>query len=216
MSEVEKLILSKDFSYLHPLFYNHPLALRCELETALKPSKLSVKHSYENALKIFDILFPNGADALFFDYYIFDYSVANEEEKRDETQIKSTVEHFESDIRFLSYYQNKYRHKVIKGLEKCENFYEYLLSRNRVVCYADEIGFEYKKLIKMLVSVDISYTKHKEVHFVSFQNECILSIYDDMGCDIVFTTKEKYREFFDKLKAYLFDYDLEEMKKRYI
>ncbi|MBO7555412.1 MAG: DUF3885 domain-containing protein [Neisseriaceae bacterium] len=43
----------------------------------------------------------------------------------------------------------------------------------------------------------------------------MLSIYDDRGCDIVFATKEKYQEFYNKLQKYLLEYDLEEMKKRY-
>ena len=52
------------------------------------------------------------------------------------------------------------------------------------------------------------------IHFVSFENECIMSIYDDRGCDIVFATKEKMQAFFGKLEPYLLAYDMEEMKKR--
>ena len=53
------------------------------------------------------------------------------------------------------------------------------------------------------------------VGFVSFENECILSIYDDRGCDIVFATHEKLREFYPLLKPYFLTYDAEEMARRY-
>ena len=32
--------------------------------------------------------------------------------------------------------------------------------------------------------------KGYEIGFVSFRNECILSVYDDRGCDVVFATHE--------------------------
>ena len=50
---------------------------------------------------------------------------------------------------------------------------------------------------------------------MSFENECILSIYDDRGCDIVFATKEKMREFYNKLNPYFLEYDAEEMSRRF-
>ena len=55
----------------------------------------------------------------------------------------------------------------------------------------------------------------REVGFVSFENECILSVYDDRGCDIVFATREKMNAFYHKLRPYFLNYDLDEMEKRH-
>ena len=57
--------------------------------------------------------------------------------------------------------------------------------------------------------------KGHEVGVVSFQNECIMSVYDDRGCDIVFATHEKMKEFYHTLEPYFLSYDAEEMKKRF-
>ena len=51
--------------------------------------------------------------------------------------------------------------------------------------------------------------------FVSFDNQCIFSVYDDRGCDIVFFDVEKYKEFYIKLEQYFLDYDRETMRKTY-
>ena len=53
-----------------------------------------------------------------------------------------------------------------------------------------------------------------DTSFVSFENECILSVYDDRGCDAVFADKEKMCEFYPLLKPYFLEYDIEEMQKR--
>ena len=53
-----------------------------------------------------------------------------------------------------------------------------------------------------------------EISLVSFANECILSVYDDRGCDIVFAVPEKLREFYPLLEPFFLAYDAEEMKKR--
>ena len=49
---------------------------------------------------------------------------------------------------------------------------------------------------------------------MSFENECIYSVYDDRGCDVVFFTHGKMKEFYNKLKPYFLDYDIEEMERR--
>ena len=48
-----------------------------------------------------------------------------------------------------------------------------------------------------------------------YQENSDLSIYDHRGCDIVFATKEKMREFYNKLKPYFLEYDAEEMSRRF-
>ena len=53
------------------------------------------------------------------------------------------------------------------------------------------------------------------VSFVSFDNQFIFSVYDDRGCDIVFFSNEKYKEFYLKLEQYFLDYDREKMKETF-
>jgi len=73
-SKVEALICDREFSYLQPYFYNNPYALRCEL--GVGEGVQYHKNAKERALKIYNILFPHGADAIFFDYYVCDYSTS--------------------------------------------------------------------------------------------------------------------------------------------
>ena len=53
-----------------------------------------------------------------------------------------------------------------------------------------------------------------EISLVSFENECIFSVYDDRGCDVVFMTYEKMKAFYPALRPYFLDYDLAEMERR--
>ena len=69
---IEKLILDRDFVYLQPYFYNNPFALRCEL--GIGRGKEYEKTAKRRAEEIYGILFPKGADAVIFNYWIYDYS----------------------------------------------------------------------------------------------------------------------------------------------
>mgnify|MGYP003328298675 CR=1 FL=1 len=61
----------------------------------------------------------------------------------------------------------------------------------------------------------ITLTTLPTANVVSFANECIFSVYDDRGCDVVFMTREKVREFYHQLQPYFLEYDVQEMEKRY-
>jgi len=219
-SKVEALICDREFSYLQPYFYNNPYALRCEL--GVGEGVQYHKNAKERALKIYNILFPHGADANFFDYYVCDYSTSGEaEEKAYDDDVFNYEEYTESyinfevrQLRFLYRYQGKYRHNVVRDLktyEKQGSEYAERERRNRIICYSDGKGFDYDSLIDLQIA-----EKGYDISFVSFDNECIYSIYDDRGADAVFVTREKMRRFYPILKPYLFDYDAEEMEKRYL
>ena len=212
-SKVEQLILDKNFAYLQPYFYNNPYSLRCELGIG---TKKYMKNAKKRAIDIYNILFPCGADAIFFNYWIYDYCDCGNAEKEiyeSDQVIKDIINHRISgvaeNLRFLSVYQMNYRHYVLKNLETYHDDDENV-RRNRVICYRDNQEFDYNRLIDS----ELNSNGH-EVSFVSFENECIFSIYDDRGCDIVFATKEKMKEFYDKLKPYFLPYDVEEMKRRF-
>ncbi|MBR2971058.1 MAG: DUF3885 domain-containing protein [Clostridia bacterium] len=199
-SKIEKMVSDTSFSYKQPWFYNHSFALRCELGIG-DSKRVYLKNAKKRAFEIFDILFQNPPDAIFFDHYVEDLSLL------DEININNTIGYFKKDIRFLAQHINKYEKTVIFNIPLDED--EDSVQKNRIICYTDA-KYPYKKR-----AIENFHGGARTVHFVSFENECILSIYDDRGCDIVFATREKMREFYDKLKPYFLEYDAEEMSKRF-
>jgi len=79
-SIVEKKICSNDFQYLQPYFYNNPYALRCELGIG-DTTEEYMESAKRRATEIYHILFPNGADAIFFNYWLYDYCGSGDAEK---------------------------------------------------------------------------------------------------------------------------------------
>ena len=218
-SIVEKMICSRDFFYMQPYFYQNPYALRCELGIG-DTNEAYLKNAHERAMAIYHILFPKAADAIFFNYWLYDYSDSGEAEilqfadLEPEDIIENRICAEAEQLRFLSEYQLHYRHFTVRDLPTYEEPDDYDYGwhrRNRVICYADGKNFDYENLI----SNQIYQTHARDVSFVSFENECIYSVYDDRGCDIVFMTQEKLKEFYYKLQPYFLEYDLEEMQKRF-
>ena len=72
-SKVERLITDKSFDYLQPYFYNNPFALRCELGIG-KTHEEYMRQARERAIRIYNILFPDKADAIIFNQWIYDWS----------------------------------------------------------------------------------------------------------------------------------------------
>ena len=217
MSLVEEIICSRDFSYLQPYFYNNPYALRCELGQG-DDHREYMAAALRRALEIYHILFPKGADAICFNYWLRDDcdSGPAEQDECDETMEESLAHALEVEgkkYRFLRENQFRYRHMTIRNLptydEPDDPDYG-LTRRNRVVCFSDGKGFDHEALLRN----EISWEGY-EVSFLSFENECIFSVYDDRGCDIVFMTREKLREFYHKIEPYFLDYDREEMERRF-
>ena len=180
-----------------------------------------MKNARERAASIYHILFPQKADAIIFNYWMYDWSDTGDAEKRlfdgDPGDISRIIDQRlgaeTRALRFLSEMLMDYRHVSVKDLKTYDDPTDADAGssrRNRIVCYADDIGFDDLDMIEKQIKDD----KNSEVSLVSFQNECILSVYDDRGCDIVFSTYEKMREFYPLLKAFFLPYDLEEMEKR--
>lgn len=68
-SIVEEQICSPDFQYLKPWFYSNPYALRCELGIG-DTNEEYMRNAKKRAFEIYHILFPKGANAIFFDHWI--------------------------------------------------------------------------------------------------------------------------------------------------
>lgn len=198
-SDIEKCLLDRDFAYLRPWFYQNPHALRCELGQG-DDTESYMHNAYRRAKEIFAILFPDGQpDAVIFDQYVY------------EIPIREPYAHKE---RAFFNRMTARRHVIVPNLRTHEDGdpeEEKTYTRNRVVSYRDTEDFPVHRLIRRCI-----WEQHlAPVGLVSFENECILSIYDDRGCDIVFATHEKLREFYPPLKHYFLDYDAEEMARRY-
>ncbi len=198
--------MDRDFAYLRPWFYENPHALRCELGQGAD-AKTYMHNAYRRAKEIFAILFPDGQpDAVIFDQYVY------------QTPIRQPYAHKE---RAFFNRMTTRRHVIVPNLRTyedddiasgyAERGEEKTYTRNRVVAYRDTEDFPVARLIRRCIWEQ----QYAPVGFVSFENECILSIYDDRGCDIVFATREKLREFYLLLKSYFPEYDAEEMARRY-
>lgn len=219
MSKVEEQILRQDFDYLHPYFYNNPYALRCELGIG-NTTEEYLSQARQRANAIYDILFSHGADAIIFNYWINDWADSGEAEGKDyESEeivagiIDRRIQAESNSLRFLSEHMMKYRHVAVKNLKTYDepgNPDFDSRHRHRIVCYSDGIGFDDRGLIEKQISDGGS----QGVSLISFENECIFSVYDDRGCDIVFMTYEKMKAFYPALRPYFLDYDLAEMERR--
>lgn len=209
-SVIEELLLDPEFDLLRPLFYTNPYALRCELALGETWDE-RMKSARQRARQIYEILFPNGADAITFDYMY---------DSKDPKEMKRVARILPSSLK-------KYRHACIKGLrtgdegdEECESW-----RRDRILCYSDGIGFDDLAVIDKQIYEEAgvddgllpkAYRGLKaDISLVSEKNECLMFVYDDRGCDIVFATHEKLREFYPLLRPYFLLYDLEEMELRY-
>ena len=218
-SIVEKKLCSNDFQYLHPYFYNNKYALRCELGIG-DTAEEYIENAKRRALEIYHILFPNGADAIFFNHWLYDYCDSGDAEKHvydsdldPEGVIENRLEFEIEKLKFLSYYQLNYRHFTVRNLatyDEPDDVDYGRQQRNRVICFSDGAEFDYRHLIEQ----EIEVVNGHEVSFVSFEHECIFSIYDDRGCDVVFMTHDKLKEFYNKLQPYFLEFDCEEMERR--
>lgn len=213
-SMIEGLILDKSFDYLQPYFYNNPFALRCELGIG-KTQEKYMRHARERAKKIYDILFPQKADAIIFNQWIYDWSDSGDAEKHEygnhaEDVVANRIKTETDALRFLLESMMNYRHVSVKGLKTYDDPGDSDIRRNRIVCYADDNGFNDLELIEKQIADE----NNSEVSLVSFENECILSVYDDRGCDIVFSTYKKMLQFYQQLEPFFLDYDRELMEKR--
>lgn len=214
ISKIETMILDSTFDYLQPYFYNNPYALRCELGIG-DTNEEYMRQARKRASEIYRILFPNKADAIVFNQWIYDWSDSGNAEKEEygdnaSEMIEDQLNNETRALRFLLEKMMNYRHVSVKGLKIYDDPADDAVRRNRIVCYADNTGFDDLALIEKQIADE----NNSEVSLVSFENECILSVYDDRGCDIVFSTYEKMREFYPLLEPFFLKYDCETMKKR--
>lgn len=205
LSDMEKMILDRDFKYEPPYFYNNKLALRCELGIGDTDEEY-LQNAKDRAAAIYKILFENGVDMFFFDSYIYDFDF-DAGEKAYINNITAMVKRL---LKFSLGYQKKFKHKVVRDLPVDEYDRVDICRRNRICCYPDEKFDAIKAL-----NAQIDSQENPTVHLVSTLNNCIFTVYDDRGCDIVFYDKSNFVKFYPLLKKYCLEYDLDLMEQRY-
>jgi hypothetical protein len=213
-SKIEAMILDRAFDYIQPYFYNNPYALRCELGIGDTREEY-MSQARKRAKEIYNILFPKKADAIIFNQWLYDWSDSGSAEKNEygdnaSEMIENRLDRETRALRFLLENMMNYRHVSVKRLKTYDDPADDDIRRNRIVCYADDTGFDDLDLLEGQIKDE----NNSEVSLVSFENECIFSVYDDRGCDIVFSTYEKMREFYHFLEPFFLEYDREIMKKR--
>jgi len=185
MNEVKKAIYNNKFSYEEPWFYNYDYALRCAL--GIGDGIEVIKSATERAKEIIIILFNQEVDCFFVDQYIY--------------------EGFDEDIS-IKEYKSRFSYDVIENIEIKSDDDDLPLIINRYIFYPNI------NIVDELISINIDSNDKPYINMVSFENECIFTIYDDRGCDIVFFDNNKYLEMYNKLSNYLLEYDIQLMKER--
>lgn len=206
MNELEKLILDRDFVYDPPYFYNNSFALRCELGIGNDDTQY-VAAAKSRAAEIFGILFERGVDLFFFDNYIYDYDYSTDDDIAA-SYANSIIAFEKRRLRFALNCQKKYRHTVVRGIA-FDDTDDGIVRRNRIVCYPNA-----KLDAQKLIGAQIENSALSPVHFVSLENDCIFTVYDDRGCDVVFFDEQSFRKYYSALEPYFLDYDRELMRTR--
>lgn len=217
MSQIERLLLSQDFPYLQPYFYKHPWALRCELGRGRTAAEFE-QSARARAEAVYRVLFPNGADAVIFNYWIYDRSYsgdpgADDPGLSDEARrwlLEQKIRQEAEQLRFLDAMQSRYRHTVIRDLPTYDEGPEKDCWRSRIFCWRDHRSFDELSLLNRQLKDEPAPL---DVSLVSFENECILSVYDLRGCDVVFADPEHYLSFYPRLEPWFLDYDRAAMER---
>ncbi len=108
--------------------------------------------------------------------------------------------------------QKRFEYDIIRNIPLSEDHSRYpgdVIRNDRMIFYLGK-SYGFRKQIK-----DIVCEKTVEkIHFVSFEHECIMSIYNHDGCDIVFFAEEKFKEFYGILEPHFNKFALDIMRQR--
>ena len=190
MCNVVERISDGSFLYLQPWFYNNKLALRCEL--GIGEGDEYMDNAFYRAIHIANILFENQKiDAAFYHQY-FD---------------NDGGEHISDDFTLNADKTVELDRSILLDLS---NIDDDICAVKRCISY----NVDFITLERILKS-QIECQNDPLVSFVSLDSQCIFSVYDDRGCDIVFFSNEKFKVFYMKLEQYFLDYDRERMRETF-
>jgi len=202
------------FRFEQPFFYNNKFSLRCELGIGNK--KEYMKNAYKRAVEIFNIVFPNKPDFFVVEHEIDDISQCLRANSIG--ILKNNAKAYYENLVDLKKLQSMGDSELIKisSFTEEEKRWYITLAINRFIIFPNDNKKYFDDMIKSQVGIkQPSFLLHRITNFGSLDNDCVLTIYDDRGLDIVFSSKEKGKPFYEKLKPYLFEYDIEIMKKTF-
>ena len=189
MNTMREKIIDPTFDYSQPWFYRNKLSLRCEL--GIGQGKEYFDNASKRAMKIANILFENKKiDAAFYVEYFIDGKACE-------------VGNFGINI-------NEVINLDMDVLHSIDLIDEDIDTVKRYISYDVDCV-----VLERIIKNQIENQYSPLVSFVSFDNQFIFSVYDDRGCDIVFFSEDKYKEFYDKIEPYFLDYDRTTMKNTY-
>lgn len=186
MNKVKAKICDKGFAYNEPYFYNNHLALRCELGV---DKEKYLESAVNRAREICEIVFKGKVDCFFIDQFFYNDDTDNQQ---------------------ILKYKSEFLYEEIDDISIVEDDWEETpVKITRSVFYPD------RDITNELIKENIVNHNAFHSHLVSYDNDCIVSIYDERGLDIVFFNEDKYCEMYEKLFDYLLQYDIEVMRKKY-
>ncbi|QOL20182.1 DUF3885 domain-containing protein [Candidatus Bodocaedibacter vickermanii] len=202
MSKIEEIVILLPNIFKSASFYKNEYALRVLLEdTSFSP--YSLFQSIHRAKDILLSMFLNDSDI----YYI----------KVRRMNDISRLEVFNDDVN-----DSEYLEKIVKPYEKFEEDFE-----DFGCVYAQYSMYKAKKTEKIIIDLlwdplattfheSLSFTTENdyEIYFISPDNVWSFYPYDNRGADIICKDLTTYRETYKKLEPYLFEHDIELMKKR--
>jgi hypothetical protein len=195
------LFLNESFTGLPlkiPLFYNWPIGLRFELQTA-------TVYGFEEEYFAQTVY---RAVALFEEIFLPD----------DEIIIVCQFLQFKRErIRFGNYcfkqIGNLHRSEV--AFKKLKNFYGNEQG-NRAVFKVDVRRIDYKNILAAKANMDFPPRHPRlglEIYFISLRSKVIFNMYDDRGVDIIASDKQSIANLYWKYNSWLLDYDRGAMDK---
>ncbi|HFI0120444.1 TPA: DUF3885 domain-containing protein [Streptococcus suis] len=181
-----------------PFFYATPLALRFEIgpaeEAETLPKKVYLDRAYARAVELME------QAASEYDYVVL--SLLQEEERDINT--------------YLWHFTSKYNFDKCSEPERIEvkDWTGEVLVFER--CLFPVTNQDLKALLWEIIRADhggFNYLS-SSVLFLSSQEKVIYHSYDDRGVDIAVVDDDKRRQLFKDCQDLLFDYDMEEMRRR--
>ncbi len=190
---MESRLLDPDFAYSRPWFYNQPWALRCEL--GLGDDYRSFTASAQSrAEAIAAILFVGGqSDVVFADMVMAPNGkpMCRVERKR------------------LGLLTARYRTMTVPNIAVSPLDDEENALQSRFIFYRDDANFDMPAVIAACFD-----ERGSTLHFLSRSADCVMSIYDSRGCDIVFATPAAMLRHYGALETYFLEYDRVDMEVR--
>lgn len=183
------------------IFYNFPIGIRFEIgEGEIYNKHGKIKKIYANkaayrSKKLYQEIFPLGADLLVFQYYVLSM-------KEKDIVLKK----FKKELKIVKPDEIS----ITKEIGEDAEIY-------KVILYWDlsSTSLNINRLLREITLADIGGFSHlvSSIYLFDTRNHIIFHYYDDRGLDIVALTKDKLMNLYEKYNLWILDYDREKINK---